>query len=47
MKKHIPKRTSPAKVQINGPIVGRISGLKFIGLDRAKEGDRDDLKFEK
>ena len=41
MKKRIPKITSPKKVQINGPIVGRISGLKFIGLDMAKEGERD------
>ena len=36
MKKRIPKRTSPVKVQINGPIAGRISGL-----DMAKQGERD------
>ena len=41
MKRRIPKRTSPARVQINGTIVGRISGLKFIGLDRGKDGERD------
>lgn len=41
MKKRIPKRTSPAKVKFNGPIVGRISGLKIIGFDRAKESERD------
>ena len=41
MKKRIPKRTSPRKVQINGPIVARISGLKFVGIDMAKEGERD------
>lgn len=41
MKKRILKRTSQKKVNINGPIVGRINGIKFIGLDMAKEGERD------
>lgn len=33
MKKRIPKRTSPVKVQINGPIVGRISGFFKISRE--------------
>ena len=32
-KKRIPKRTSPAKVQINGPIAGRISGFFKISSE--------------
>lgn len=33
MKKRIPKRTSPAKVSINGPIAGRISGFFKISSE--------------
>lgn len=41
MKKRITKRTSMKKVNINGPIAARINGIKLIGLDMAKKGERD------